>query len=109
MLRYSHEKWIGIREQGYLRFLIFRGIPIYGLSMVIISTVGRDVFSAIFSGIPVDWDEVTKQLPQLCLLGTLLGNFFGTCDYSRRERLYYKEERTRRKRAKRAGEMQDLA
>ncbi|MEC9475403.1 MAG: hypothetical protein VX764_00045 [Planctomycetota bacterium] len=104
---YSHDKWTRIRERGYLRFLIFRSIPIYGLPIIFGSRLVRDFYNATFNDIPLDWGKFFSMLPELLVLGILLGILFGTFDYSRMERLYYKEERESEK-ANSSGEIQDL-
>ena len=104
---YSHEKWIKIRERGYVRFLIFRAIPIYGLPIIFGGRLARDIYNAIFNEMPLDWPKALSQLPELFILGSLIGIFWGTFDYSRGERLYDKEERESEK-ANSSGEIQDL-
>ncbi|MGE4618425.1 MAG: hypothetical protein AAEJ04_01300 [Planctomycetota bacterium] len=96
MFRYSHEKWTEIRERGYFRYLIFRGIPIYGFPIIFGSRLTRDIYNSIFQGIPLNWSKFATQLPEILVLGALLGVFFGTFNYSRRERLYFEEERVRK-------------
>lgn len=97
MFGHSHEKWTKIRERGYLRFIIFRSIPIYGLPIIFGGRLTRDIFNAIFREIPMDWGKIATQLSGLFILGVLLGILLGTAEYSRGERLYYKEERARKK------------